>query len=58
MLSLGMRLPRKSRDKTRTLHARVLCVLCGLMNYCVNGMLTMLCDEIVYVCLVISTWMS
>ena len=24
------------------------------MNYCVNGMLTMLCDEIVYVCLVIS----
>ena len=26
------------------------------MNYCVNGMLTMLCDEIVYVCLVISTW--
>ena len=29
-----------------------------LMNYCVNGMFTMLCDEIVYVCLVISTWMS
>ena len=24
MLSLGMRLPRKSRDKTRTLHACVL----------------------------------
>ena len=24
MLSLGMRLPRKSRDKTRTLRARVL----------------------------------
>ena len=38
-----------------TLHASV---LCDLMNYCVNGMLTMLCDEIVYVCLVISTWMS
>ena len=53
-----MRLPRKSRDKTRTLHACVLCVLCDLMNYCVNGMLTMLCDEIVYVCLVISTWKS
>ena len=58
MSSVGMRLPRKSRDKTRTLHARVLCVLCDLMKYCVNGMLTMLCDEIVYVCLVISTWMS
>ena len=29
MLSLGMRLPRKSRDKIRTLHA---CVLCDLMN--------------------------
>ena len=54
MLSIGGRLPRKkkSRDKTKTLHARV---LCDLMNYCVNGMLTMLCDEIVYVCLVIST---
>ena len=55
MFGLGMRLPRKSRDKTRTRHARVLCVLCDLMNYCVNGMLTMLCDEIDYVCLVIST---
>ena len=58
MFGLGMRLPRKSRVNTRTLHARVLCVLCDLMNYCVNGMLTMLCDEIVYVCLVISIWMS
>ena len=57
MLSLGMRLPRKSWDKTRTPHACVWCVLCDLMNYCVNGMLTMLCDEIVYMCLVISTWM-
>ena len=57
MLSVGMILPRKKKswDKTRTLHAPVLCVLCDLMNYCVNGMLTMLCDEIVYVCLVIST---
>ena len=35
MLSVGIRLPRKSRDKTRTLHARVLCVLCDLMSYCV-----------------------
>ena len=44
MFGLGMRLPRKSRVNTRTLHARVLCVLCDLMNYCVNGMLTMLCE--------------
>ena len=58
MFGLGMRLPRKSRVNTRTLHASALCVLCDLMNYCVNGMLTMLCDEIVCVCLVISTWMS
>ena len=28
MFGLGMRLPRKSRVNTRTLHARVLCVLC------------------------------
>ena len=41
MFGLGMRLPRKSRVNTRTLHARV---LCDLMNYCVNGMLTMLCE--------------
>ena len=32
MLSLGMRLPMKSRGKTRTLHACVWCVLCDLMN--------------------------
>ena len=51
---LGMRLSRKHGN--RTLHARCfMCVLCDLMNYCVNGMLIMLCDEIVYVCLVIST---
>ena len=37
MKRVGMRLPRKSRDKTRTLHARVLCVLCDLVNYCVFG---------------------
>ena len=42
MFGLGMILPRKSRVNTRKLHARV---LCDLMNYCVNGMLTMLCDE-------------
>ena len=34
MKIVGMRLPRKSRDKTRTLHARV---LCDLVNYCVFG---------------------
>ena len=34
MLILGMRLPRKLRDKTRTPHARVWCVLRDLMNYC------------------------
>ena len=43
MLSLGMRLPRKSRDKTRTLHACVWCVLCGLMNCCVNDVYNMEC---------------
>ena len=32
MLSLGMRFTRKSRDKTRTLHACVWRVLCDLMN--------------------------
>ena len=37
MFGLGMRLPRKSRDKTRTLHARVLCVLCDLVNCGVFG---------------------
>ena len=34
-VKLGMRLPRKSSDKTRTLHACVWCVLCDLMNCCV-----------------------
>ena len=37
MLSLGMRLPRKSWDKTRTLHACVWCVLCDLINCCVKN---------------------
>ena len=36
MLSLGMRLPRKSRDKIRTLHACVWVVLCDLIKLCVN----------------------
>ena len=43
MLSLGMRLPRKSRDKTRTLHSCVWFVLCDLMNCCVNGVHNMNC---------------
>ena len=37
MFGLGMRVPRKSRVNTKTLHARVLCVLCDLVNYCVFG---------------------
>ena len=39
MLSVGMRLPRKSRDKIRTRYACVwcvLCVLCGLMKLVVD----------------------
>ena len=36
MLSLGMRLPRKSRDKTRTLHTCVCYVLCDLIICCVH----------------------
>ena len=48
MFGLGMRLPRKSQVNTRTLRSRVLMCLGDLMN-CVNGMLTMLCDEIDYV---------
>ena len=56
MLSLGMRLPRKSRDKTRTLHACVWCVLCDLMNYCVNDVYNMECYVLrLFMCLVIST---
>ena len=43
MSSLGTRLPRKSRDKTRTLHACVWGVLCDLMNYCVNDVYNMEC---------------
>ena len=57
MISVGMRLPRKSQDKTRTLHARVLCVLCDLVNYCVFGVYDMFHVLKFYVCLVISTWM-
>ena len=56
MISVGMRLPRKSRDKTRTLYARVLCVLCDLVNYCVFGVHDMFHVLKFYVCLVISTW--
>ena len=55
MLSLGMRLPRKSQDKTRTLHPCVWCVLCDLVNYCVFGVHDMFYVLRLYVCLVIST---
>ena len=34
LFGLGMRLPRKSRNKTRTLHACVDVFWCDLMNYC------------------------
>ena len=44
MFGLGMRLPRKLRDKTKTLHACVWRVLCECL---MNGVYTMLC--IVYV---------
>ena len=54
MISVGMRLPRKSRDKTRTLHARV---LYDLVNYCVFGVHDMFHVLKFYVCLVISAWM-
>ena len=35
-----MRLPRKSRGKTKTRHAGVSCVLCDLMNYCIMVCMT------------------
>ena len=34
-VELGMRLPRKAREKTRTLHV---CFVCDLMNCYVNDM--------------------
>ena len=45
MLSVGMRLPRKSRDKTKTLHACVLddCLINDVSCECLmNGVYTML----------------
>ena len=48
MLSLGMRLPRKSRDKTRTRHACVCYVLCDLMNCCVKNMHNM--NDVIMYC--------
>ena len=52
MFGLGMRLPRKSRVNTRTLHACVLCVLCDLVNYCM--MVCMPCFVGIVECLVLS----
>ena len=62
MFGLGMRVPRKSRDKTRTLRARVLmCFVwfCELFDvWCVIVCITWLVMCYNVVCLVISTWMS
>ena len=44
MFGLGMSLPRKARNKTRTLHV---CFVCALMHGCVFGvhnMVVMCCD--------------
>ena len=57
MFGSGMRLPRKSRDKTRTLLARVLkCFVWfdEILYYSVYAMLYMCCE--MFVCLVISTY--
>ena len=35
MFGLGMRLPRKTQNKTRTLHV---CFVCALMHGCVKNM--------------------
>ena len=42
MFGLGMRLPRKSRDKTRTLRARVFGVFC-VIGFCEVGLHAWLC---------------
>ena len=38
MFGLGMRLPRKAHNKTRTLHV---CFVCDLMTSCVKNMYNM-----------------
>ena len=50
MLSLGMRLPRKSRDKTRTRHACVgmFCVI-GFCEVCLHAWLCITCIVRCYV---------
>ena len=55
MLSVGMRLPRKSRDKTKTFHACVWCVLCDLMDCCVMVCMPCCMYCVGFVCLVLST---
>ena len=50
MWSLGTRLPRKSRDKTRTLQARVWCVLCDLVNYCMMVCMPCFMCVVEYMC--------
>ena len=51
MFGLGMRLPRKSRNKTRTLHACVDVFWCDLMEYCM--MVCMPCCMCVVKCCVL-----
>ena len=50
MLGLGTRLPRKSRDKARTLQARVWCVLCDLVNYCMMVCMPYFVCVVEYMC--------
>ena len=47
MISVGMRLPRKITGQKLGHYMHVFCVFCVMMDYCVDGMITMLCDEVV-----------
>ena len=44
MLSLGMRLPRKAQNKTRTLHVYFVCALMYGCVFGVHNMVVMCCD--------------
>ena len=52
MFGLGIRLPKKARNKTRTLHVSF---VCALVYGCVFGVYDMLYVLTLFVCLVIST---
>ena len=52
MFGLGIRLPRKTQNKTRTLHVSL---VCALVYGCVFGVYDMLYVLTLFVCLVIST---